>query len=156
MSDLGASGAAAVPPTIDWAALQQAAIAAREHAYAPYSKYRVGAALLGADGRIHAGCNVENATYGLTVCAERNAAGRMVGDGTTTLLAAVVVTAGPELGTPCGACRQVLGEFCDDAPVRLLAVDEHGHVVASRDTTIAALLPERFRGELVIRRLTGP
>jgi cytidine deaminase len=134
---------------IDWDALERAAIAARSRAYCPYSKYRVGAALLGADGRVWAGCNVENASYGLTNCAERTAVFSMVAGGDRSLRAVVVVTAGPEAGSPCGACRQVLGEFCDDAPVRMLAVDENDAIVDRRETTVSALLPGRFRGELV-------
>jgi cytidine deaminase len=93
---------------------------AAEAAYAPYSKFRVGAALLGADGRIFSGCNVENRSFGLTICAERNAVFQGVAQGCGNFLALAIVT--PDSGTPvgpCGACRQVLSEFMGaEAPVR--------------------------------------
>ena len=91
--------------------LVQAARAARAHAYAPYSGYAVGAAVLTDDGRVFAGCNVENASYGLSVCAERVAVFCAIAAGTRRLVAAAVCT--PDGGTPCGACRQVLLEFAD-------------------------------------------
>lgn len=143
-------------PVIDWTALEQAARRARANAYAPYSRYHVGAAVLADDGQIYAGCNVENATYGLTVCAERTAIVSMIAAGARRLLAAVVVTRGPHIGSPCGACRQVLGEFCEDAPVKLIAIEDlngdvkSGQVMAARMTSVDALLPERFKGELVL------
>src|SRR5471030_1443505 len=95
-------------------ALIAAATAAHERAYAPYSRFPVGAALLGASGRIHNGCNVENASYGLTSCAERNAVFGAVAAGERTFLAVAVVTAAETLTPPCGACRQVLVEFAHD------------------------------------------
>lgn len=113
-----------------------AAQTVRAHAYAPYSGYQVGAAVLGENGKIYAGCNVENASYGLTICAERNAIGQMVADGCTTLSAVVVVTANG--GSPCGACRQVLSEFGDVA-VYLVAGNK-----TIEKTTVSALLPLAF------------
>jgi cytidine deaminase len=96
-----------------------AAVAARENAHAPYSKFRVGAALAGTDGRIFTGCNVENATYGLSVCAERVAVLKAISEGARTF-AAVAVCADTEILTPpCGACRQILWEFCGDVPVTM-------------------------------------
>jgi cytidine deaminase len=92
--------------------LLAAAREARRHAYAPYSGYAVGAAVYGEDGRIFAGANVENASYGLTVCAERVAILRAVSEGVRRIQAMVVVTR--DGGTPCGACRQVLAEFADE------------------------------------------
>lgn len=91
--------------------LLAAAKKARENAYAPYSKYKVGAAVLSASGKIYAACNVENASYGLTICAERAAVAKAVSEGETKLLAAAVVTQGAKPASPCGACRQVLSEF---------------------------------------------
>lgn len=124
--------------------LLAAARAARARAYAPYSRYRVGAALLTKSGRIFAGCNVENATYGATACAERNAIGAMVAAGERDPVACVVVTAGPTPGTPCGICRQVLSEFAADMPVTLVAEDAAGHVLARAERRLAALLPHAF------------
>lgn len=87
---------------------------ARKTAYAPYSKFHVGAALLAGDGRIFQGCNVENASFGLSICAERNALWKAVSEGVRDFTA-VAVTAGPRHGaSPCGACRQVLHEFAPD------------------------------------------
>jgi cytidine deaminase len=99
------------PADID--ALQRAAQTAAEHAYAPYSKFRVGAALLVADGRIVTGCNVENASYGLTICAERSAVVRAVAEvGPELRIKAVAVAnLNGAASPPCGACRQVLSEF---------------------------------------------
>ena len=122
--------------------LVAAARAARENAYAPYSRYRVGAAVSVADGRIFTGCNVENASYGLSICAERVAVFAAAAAGARVLLAVAVAT--EDAGTPCGACRQVLTEFAprDGAPVPVLLTDATGAV---RQTTLAALLPEAFR-----------
>jgi len=101
---------------------------ARRTSYAPYSKFRVGAALLTSDGRIFHGCNVENASLGLTICAERNAAWKAVSEGVRDFLA-VAVTAGEGGGaSPCGACRQVLHEFSPDTIV--VWRDDRGNVVS--------------------------
>ena len=124
---------------IDWAALEEAALACQARAYAPYSGYHVGAALLTRSGRLFAGCNVENASYGLCLCAERTAIASMVAAGEAEPVALVVVTRGPLPGAPCGMCRQVLYEFARDLPVRLLT-----NTGARRDTALAALLPEAF------------
>lgn len=96
---------------MDWEPLVEAAWAAREHAYAPYSRFPVGAALLVEDGRIFVGCNVENLSYGLTNCAERVAIGAAVAAGARGFLAVAVVAETKEPISPCGACRQVLAEF---------------------------------------------
>lgn len=137
---------------VDWEALEALARAARQNAYAPYSGYRVGAAIRSADGRVFSGCNVENASFGLCLCAERNAVGSLVANGAQGISAVVVVTAGPRVGTPCGMCRQVLFELTDDAPVRLVAVADDGSVIERRDTSVAVLLPDGFRGDLVPSR----
>jgi len=81
-------------------------------AYAPYSEYKVGAALLCADGTVFTGCNVENSSYGLTICAERTAIFSAIKEGRRDLVALAVVTLGEHMPYPCGACRQVLSEFC--------------------------------------------
>ena len=132
--------------------LLPAARAARAHAYAPYSRYRVGAALLTKSGRVFVGCNVENATYGATACAERSAIAAMVAAGEREPVACVVVTAGPTPGTPCGICRQVLSEFAADMPVTLVAEDASGRILARADERLAALLPKAFRLRTAKRR----
>jgi cytidine deaminase len=103
-----------------WARLEQAARAAAARAYCPYSRFAVGCAVLTADGSIANGCNVENASYGLTSCAERNAIFRAVGDGATSITALVVYTPTAAPVTPCGACRQVIAEFGRDARIRMI------------------------------------
>jgi cytidine deaminase len=119
-------------------ALVAAAEAVQKQAHVPYSKFRVGAALLAEDGQIYAGCNVENASFGATVCAERSAVSAMVAAGARRIQAIAVVTDGPEPVMPCGICRQVLLEFADDTVV--LAVTPSGE----KQTTLVELLPEPF------------
>jgi cytidine deaminase len=122
-------------------ALVQAARAARAHAYAPYSGYAVGAAVLTDDGRVFAGCNVENASYGLSLCAERVAVFSAIAAGARRLVAAAVCT--PDGGTPCGACRQVLLEFAD-APESFAVWGVSPDRVIAR-YTLADLIPHGFR-----------
>jgi cytidine deaminase len=129
---------------IDWAELSRAALSVQRRAHAPYSRYPVGAALLVASGRVFAGCNVENASFGLTICAERSAIVQMVAAGERKPVALFVVTKGPVLGTPCGACRQTLAEFALDLPI-YLAVE--GDALPPRLTSLSALLPEAFRAD---------
>jgi len=120
--------------------LLRAARDAHDRAYAPYSHFKVGAALRLPDGRIVQGCNVENASYGLSICAERNAAFAAVAAGATAFVEAVVVgdTQGPV--APCGACRQVLAEFMDKgASIWLLGQDG-----SARRTNLGELLPLAF------------
>ena len=137
------------------ATLVAAAAVAAERAYAPYSRFHVGCALLGGSGGVHTGCNVENASYGLGICAERAAVCAAVAAGERALRAVAVVggrrsarahaaeqggVAGPEC-LPCGACRQVLAEFCpDDTPILTLGPD--GRIARRR---LGDLLPEAFR-----------
>ncbi len=137
-----------------WDRLLGAARSARAHAYAPYSGYRVGAAILVASGRMHAGANVENASYGATICAERSAISAMVAAGDGSPVACAVVTAGPKPGTPCGICRQVLAEFGPAMPVLLAAEDDtRSELLAKRVVRLSALLPQAFR---LLRARTGP
>ncbi len=99
---------------IDKKRLIECAIMARDFAYAPYSKFKVGAAVLTREGKIFSGCNVENASYGLTICAERVAIFKAVSEGYRSFRAIAVVGDTPSFVPPCGACRQVLREFSDD------------------------------------------
>ncbi len=99
--------------------LIQAAIDAREHAHAPFSKFRVGAALLDVDERVFTGCNIENATYGLTICAERVAVFKAMSEGARRFTRVAVAADTDALTPPCGACRQILWEFCGDVEVVL-------------------------------------
>src|SRR5262245_4845723 len=109
--------------------LVRAARAAARNAYAPASRFTVGAALLGGDGRIYRGCNVENASYGLTICAERNAAFHAVAEGCREHVAIAVWTPLREPASPCGACRQVLYEF--GAGMQVLLAGSGSRVVAT-------------------------
>lgn len=120
-------------------ALIAAATEARDRAYADYSDFRVGAALLTAGGQTFVGCNVENAVYGLTICAERVAVVSAVAAGERRFQAIVVATSGG--ASPCGSCRQFLAEFCDDLPILLVDVDRANQV---KEETLRDLLPGRF------------
>lgn len=117
--------------------LISAATQAREYAYAPYSGHNVGAALLTRSGRVYTGCNVENASFSLTICAERTAIVKAISEGEHEFDAIAVVTSSG--GTPCGACRQVLAEFGLDIRVLTAAPDR-----LHSETTVAELLPGAF------------
>jgi cytidine deaminase len=131
---------------VSGAELLERARQARENAYAPYSGFAVGAALLGADGRVYAGCNVENASYSVTCCAERAALFAAVAQGARAF-AAIAIAGGPagqaadEPCPPCGVCRQALAEFCDPEALRVYLAAPGGGV---EETTLAALLPRAF------------
>jgi len=119
--------------------LRHAALAARERAHAPYSHFLVGAAVETADGRIWAGCNVENASYGLTMCAERTAIFAAVAAGGRHFVRCAVVVDTLKLTPPCGACRQVLWDLCGDLEIILFNL--HGDEATYR---LADLLPHAF------------
>jgi len=125
---------ALVPPD-----LLAAARAARDHAYAPYSGFQVGAALRDGEGRVHAGANVENASYGLGRCAEQSAVQAMASAGGRAIAEVVVVADADPPATPCGACRQVLHEFGPEATVYLV------NAAGAWRTRVDALLPAGFR-----------
>ena len=119
--------------------LVEAAKQARENAHAPYSNFRVGAALRSTSGRIFAGCNVENATYGLTMCAERVAIFKALSEGERGFSAIAVVTDTEVLTPPCGACRQLIWEFCGDIPVSMANLQGKIEVMQMKD-----LFPKPF------------
>jgi cytidine deaminase len=135
----------------EWKRLFTAAGAARKKAHAPYSNFSVGAALLLDDGSIASGCNVENASYGLTVCAERNAVGAMVLAGRTPVACAIVVDSAVPT-PPCGACRQILAEFAGPGfAVRSRTLDG-----AEAVYTLAELLPHTFTRSFLAPRAPVP
>jgi cytidine deaminase len=119
--------------------LIRAAVQAREHAMALHSGFRVGAAIESADGKVFTGCNIESASYGLTVCAERVALWKAISEGAREFKAIAVVSDAAEPAPPCGSCRQVLWEYCGDIQVAL-----HSIQGKSRTTRLSALLPEPF------------
>lgn len=119
-----------------------AALAARQRAVAPYSRFQVGAALLAADGQIIGGANVESASYGLTCCAERVALFKALTGGQGGFLAIAVVARTPKGPTPCGACRQLLAEYAPDA---LVLIADSAKPDVMRTFTVRKLLPEAFR-----------
>ncbi len=121
------------------------AAAARERAYAPYSNFKVGAALKGKSGRVYTGCNVENAAYGPSMCAERTAIFKAVSEGEREFEAIAVVTENGD--SPCGSCRQVMMEFAPDMTV--IIADTQG---LARSTTVRDLLPDGFTPEHLPRR----
>jgi cytidine deaminase len=120
--------------------LVRLAQAARRNAYAPYSHYDVGAALLTTSGQVITGCNVENAAYPMTICAERTAMVKAVSEGQREFVAIAIATRNG--GSPCGACRQVMREFAPH--MRVLLADDAGHV---RQFTLDQLLPDSFGPE---------
>ncbi len=123
----------------EYDSLVAAAKDARLNAHAPFSNFRVGAALRASSGRIFGGCNVENATYGLTVCAERVAIFKAISEGERGFTAIAVVTDTDSLTPPCGACRQLIWEFCGDVPVILANLHGKTEIAGMRE-----LFPKPF------------
>lgn len=113
------------------------------HAYAPYSGFKVGAALLTSDGRVFTGCNVENSSYGAAICAERTAAVKAVSEGAVGFKAIAIVNSGGGLTFPCGICRQFLSEF-SDGELRVILKDDMGEIVSY---TLEELMPFGFKLE---------
>lgn len=124
---------------MNWEPLIAAAREARERAHAPYSGFKVGAAVLTEDGRIFAGCNVENRTFGLTICAERTAIVRSVAEGGGKPVAVAVVTDTSPPALPCGMCRETLAEFAPD--LRVLSTNLQGE---GREVSLSEIFPEPF------------
>jgi len=124
--------------------LISAALQARENAYAPFSKFKVGAAVEDGTGRIHSGCNVENATYGLTVCAERVAIFKAISEGARGFRRVAVVADTETLTPPCGACRQILWEFCGDIEIVLANLSGN-----SETLRLGELFPRPFDSSFV-------
>ncbi len=135
------------PPRERLVELDRAAVAARRRAYAPYSRFRVGAAVLGDDGRIHAGGNVENASYPVGLCAERAAIAVALAAGAHRILAVSIATGLTRPASPCGMCRQALAEHAGDVPVRLV-----GRTGSVEELRLPALLPRGFGGAELTRR----
>ncbi|GMV15074.1 MAG: cytidine deaminase [Polyangiaceae bacterium] len=123
---------------LDLGALESLARSVREHAHAPYSDFRVGAAVRARSGKTYVGCNVENASFGATVCAERNAVAAAVAAGEREIVAVAVYTEADAPALPCGICRQVIQEFGPDAVVVSTTP------TARKQTTLRELLPEAF------------
>jgi cytidine deaminase len=124
--------------------LIESALAARTKAHAPYSQFQVGAALESTDGRVFTGCNVENATYGLTVCAERVAVFKAISEGARTFQRIAVAADTDVLTPPCGACRQILWEFCGD--IELTLTNLHGK---SETLHLKDLFPRPFEASFI-------
>ena len=121
--------------------LVEEAYAAMKHAYAPYSHFRVGAALLTKEGKIFTGCNIENASYGATNCAERTAVFKAVSEGYTQIERIAIVSSSHQKTPPCGICRQFMQEFCD-ADFKIVSGDDMEHLSVY---TLEEILPEGFR-----------
>ncbi len=124
-----------------YAELVEAAKKVRGNAYAPFSKFRVGAAVLTANGKVYTGVNVENSSYGLTVCAERVAVFKAVSEGERELVAVAIYTETEDFTWPCGACRQVLLEFAHNGDMDVISANPHGAKIRK----LSELLPEGFK-----------
>ena len=133
------AGARKKAARVDVRTLVSFARRARDYAFAPFSRFKVGAAISTKDGRIYTGCNVENASFGLTLCAERVAIFKAISEGTRQFSYVVIVTDATKLTPPCGACRQVLWEFAPEAEVVLANVRGR-----TRRVKLADLLPDPF------------
>ncbi|MGE5845163.1 MAG: cytidine deaminase [Ignavibacteria bacterium] len=126
---------------MDYIKLAKKAVEAKKNAYAPYSKFNVGAALLSEDGTTAAGCNIENSSYGLTVCAERVAVFNSYSEGKRKFKAMAIASDDPGFCPPCGACRQVIYELCGDIDIILVNHDQELKILK-----ISELLPLPFNG----------
>lgn len=134
------------PAVIDWCALAAAATKVRDRAWAPFSKFKVGAALLTADGSVTVGCNVENRTFGLTICAERNAVTSAIANGRRDFVAIAVVTHASPPAPPCGMCRETLVEFALQTPSKDLEILSANLDGERRHYLLSEIFPEPFGG----------
>lgn len=128
--------------------LIQTAIDMKQRAYCPYSYFAVGAALECADGSVFTGCNIENASYSLTLCAERAAASKAISEGRRDFIRLAVAGSGEDFCVPCGACRQFFSEFCQESDMKILAVNSHGE---TQIYLLSQLLPSAFGGDTMNR-----
>jgi len=133
---------------IDWEALLREAQKAQQIAYAPYSKFKVGAALLASSGKIYTGCNIENASYPLSICAERVAIFKAASENEREFLALAVVADSASVSAPCGACRQVIVEFAPELPILLSNLKGERLTVNVKD-----LLPLPFTRDFLERKI---
>lgn len=135
---------------MDYKDLIPLALEARQYAYAPYSHFMVGAALLCADGRVFKGCNIENCAFSPSICAERTAFAKAISEGYRDFTAIAIVGApsdskGTDLCTPCGVCRQVMSEFCQqDFHIICAKTDETGEILEQKVFTLNEMLPGSF------------
>lgn len=125
---------------MDYNVLLKKAQEVSENAYAKYSNFSVGACVLASSGKTYVGCNIENASYGLTICAERNAIANAVANGEKSILAIAIYSPNTQNCAPCGACRQVIFEFQDDKEVEIVTQNDEGYKIYK----INELLPEGF------------
>lgn len=132
---------------INYKLLLQKAYEGRSHAYAPYSDFKVGAAVLTDDGRIYTGCNIENASFGATNCAERTAIFKAVSEGSHKIRAVAIVGADGDYTYPCGICRQVMAEFGDENTIIILGKNPDDYLIK----TLAELLPGAFTKEALAK-----
>lgn len=133
---------------MDYQKLAEEAVMAKEKAYAPYSRFKVGAALETAEGKIYTGCNIENASFGLTICAERVAMFKAISDGCQDFKAIAIAGDSDNFCSPCGSCRQVMAEFASDMPVIMVGGNKEFKVQKVRE-----LLPGYFSKDELNRRL---
>ncbi len=126
---------------MDYQILMDKAKEVSKNAYAPYSKFSVGACVAGGSGNLYSGCNFENSSYGLTICAERNAIGTAIAAGEKEITAIAIYSPNCHDCRPCGACRQVISDFCAPEGIDVITQDEHGLKIRSFNE----IFPERFR-----------
>ncbi len=126
---------------MDYQVLMDKAIEVSKNAYAPYSHFAVGACVVGGSGNLYTGCNFENSSFGLTICAERNAIGTAIANGEKNIQAIAIYSPNSEDCSPCGACRQVISEFCGPEGIDVITLTSEGLKIRN----LNEILPERFK-----------